>query len=63
MFTLLEKQYLLKLLKRKKRWGWLKNEKADQMDLILIEKLEQMIRNELVNHKHLQRYDGLLEDI
>ncbi|MCM3636000.1 hypothetical protein [Paenibacillus camelliae] len=53
MFTLLEKEYLLKLLKRKKRWGWLRNEKADQMDVILIEKLEQMIRNERINHKHL----------
>ncbi|MFC6334569.1 hypothetical protein ACFP56_18220 [Paenibacillus septentrionalis] len=53
MLTLLEKQYLLKLLKRKKRWGWLRKEKVDPMDAILIEKLEQMIRNELVNQKHL----------
>jgi hypothetical protein len=53
VFTLAEKQYLLKLLKRKKRWGWLNNEKVDAMDVILIEKLEQMIRNEQINHKHL----------
>jgi len=53
MFTLAEKQYLLKLLKEKKRWGWLKGQKSDDLDAILIEKLEQMIRNEQINHKHL----------
>ncbi|GIP15823.1 hypothetical protein J40TS1_14650 [Paenibacillus montaniterrae] len=53
MFTLAEKQHLLKLLKQKKRWGWLNKQKAEEMDAILIEKLEQMIRNELVNQKHL----------
>lgn len=53
MFTLAEKQYLLKLLKAKKRWGWLKRQQSDALDAILIEKLEQMIRNEQINHKHL----------
>ena len=53
MFTFKEKLYLLELLKaqnRKRFWGFKrKNPAHDQ----LVEKLEQMVRNEQVNKEHL----------
>lgn len=51
MFTLEEKEYLLKLLRKQKRtWFQSKPNFHDQ----LTEKLEQMIRNEKVNQKQLK---------
>ncbi|WP_165861276.1 hypothetical protein [Paenibacillus paeoniae] len=53
MFTLKEKLYLLKLLKSEKRksfWGF---RKRDSVHDQLVEKLEQMVRNEQVNQEHL----------
>ncbi|WP_165867359.1 hypothetical protein [Paenibacillus pinisoli] len=53
MFTLKEKLYLLKLLqteKRKSLWGL---RKRDPVHDKLVEKLEQMVRNEQVNKEHL----------
>ncbi|HEX7055726.1 MAG TPA: hypothetical protein VF260_00840 [Bacilli bacterium] len=47
MLTLEEKKYLLQLLKKKRRWAiW---GKTPAIHRKLIEKLEQMIRNETVN--------------
>lgn len=51
MFTLEEKEYLLKLLKKQKRNLFKPTPKIHQS---LTEKLEQMIRNEKVNHKELK---------
>ncbi|URN94928.1 MAG: hypothetical protein NAG76_01330 [Candidatus Pristimantibacillus lignocellulolyticus] len=53
MFTLQEKQFLLQLLKSKTRFGWFNRKKKQAMQQELIEKLEQMVRNEQVNKSHL----------
>lgn len=53
MFTLKEKQYLLQLLKRQSRRSLLGFRKKDPAHDRLVEKLEQMVRNEQVNSKHL----------
>ncbi|HIW35249.1 MAG TPA: hypothetical protein IAA29_20980 [Candidatus Paenibacillus intestinavium] len=53
MFTLQEKQFLLQLLKSKTRWSWFKRKKKQAMQQELIEKIEQMIRNEQVNKARL----------
>ncbi|MCR2804605.1 hypothetical protein [Paenibacillus soyae] len=53
MLTLKEKLYLLKLLKAEKRkafWGF---RKRDEVHDRLVEKLEQMVRNEQINKEHL----------
>lgn len=50
MFTLEEKQYLLKLLKKRSRLSWLGQSK-NEVHKKLEEKLEQMIRNEIVNRR------------
>lgn len=52
MFSLEEKQYLLQLLAKEKR-GWFGLRKTPAVHRKLKEKLEQMIRNEVVNQKHL----------
>lgn len=55
MLTLKEKLYLLKLLKAEKRksfWGF---RKKDPVHDQLVEKLEQMVRNEQVNKEHLNK--------
>lgn len=55
MLTLNEKLYLLKLLKAEKRksfWGF---RKKDPVHDQLVEKLEQMVRNEQVNTEHLNK--------
>lgn len=51
MFTLEEKIYLLKVLKRAKRWRLFR--KLPRQHERLIEKLEQLIRNEQVNQNEL----------
>ena len=53
MFTLKEKMYLLKLLQTQKRKSWLGIGKKDPAHDRLVEKLEQMVRNEQVNKEHL----------
>ncbi|WP_188890584.1 hypothetical protein [Paenibacillus radicis (ex Gao et al. 2016)] len=53
MLTLKEKLYLLKLLKQQKRKSWFGLIKADPEHDKLVEKLEQMVRNEQVNREHL----------
>ena len=53
MFTLKEKQYMLKLLKRQNRRSLLGFRKKVLVHDRLVEKLEQMVRNEQVNSKHL----------
>ncbi|MEF3310815.1 hypothetical protein PV433_18180 [Paenibacillus sp. GYB004] len=53
MFTLEEKQYMLKLLAKEKRSNWFGLKKPPAVHPKLTEKLEQMVRNELVNKKHL----------
>jgi len=53
MFTLKEKQYMLKLLKQEQRRAWFRLKKAPTEHERLVEKLEQMIRNEQVNREHL----------
>jgi hypothetical protein len=50
IFTLKEKIYLLKALKAMQRWSF---KKKDPLHDSLVEKLEQMIRNEQVNKEHL----------
>ncbi|WP_274649657.1 hypothetical protein [Paenibacillus humicola] len=53
MFTLEEKRYLLKILKRE---GWMRLFRFGRKDAArarLVEKLEQMIRNESVNRDFL----------
>ncbi|MFD0589894.1 hypothetical protein ACFQZE_18090 [Paenibacillus sp. GCM10027627] len=53
MLTLQEKLYLLKVLKSAKRtslWGLKKRDPAHDK---LVEKLEQMVRNEQINKEHL----------
>lgn len=52
MFTLEEKEYMLKLLAKQGR-GWFGLKKRPAVHGKLKEKLEQMIRNEQVNRKHL----------
>ncbi|MBB3112437.1 hypothetical protein FHS18_004538 [Paenibacillus phyllosphaerae] len=53
MFTLKEKIYLLKLLKKESRWAFLRLRRKPPEHAALIGKLEQMIRNEQVNRQHL----------
>lgn len=53
MFTLEEKQYLLKLLAKEKRRSLFGLRKVSASHEKLTEKLEQMVRNEVVNKKHL----------
>jgi hypothetical protein len=53
MFTLKEKIYLLKLLKGKQRSFFFRLGKKDPVHERLVEKLEQMVRNEQVNKEHL----------
>ena len=53
MFTLQEKQFLLQLLKNKTRWSLFNRKKKQAMQQELIEKLEQMVRNEQVNKARL----------
>jgi len=53
MFTLKEKMYLLKLLQSHKRKSWLGLAQKDPVHDKLVEKLEQMVRNEQVNKEHL----------
>jgi hypothetical protein len=54
MFTLKEKQYLLKLLKERSRKRLFTLRKKDPAHDRLVEKLEQMVRNEQVNAEHLR---------
>ncbi|MFC0560510.1 hypothetical protein [Halalkalibacter alkalisediminis] len=49
MFNYEEKEYLLSLLKKQKRKSFFS--KKNEINSRLIEKLEQMIRNEKVNYK------------
>lgn len=53
MFTLKEKTYLLRLLKAEKGRAFWGLRKKDLVHDQLVEKLEQMIRNEQVNKQHL----------
>ncbi|WP_181438708.1 hypothetical protein [Paenibacillus sambharensis] len=53
MFTLKEKEYMLEVLKRDKRKSLFKLRQSPPEHDRLIEKLEQMIRNEQVNREHL----------
>ncbi|MCU6712691.1 hypothetical protein M6D81_28725 [Paenibacillus sp. J5C_2022] len=53
MFTLKEKIYLLQMLKKSKRRSFWRLKKRDNMHAQLVEKLEQMVRNEQVNKEHL----------
>ncbi|GAA3408439.1 hypothetical protein ACFFNY_13060 [Paenibacillus hodogayensis] len=52
MFTMEEKEYMLKLLAKERR-GLFGLKKTPAVHVKLKEKLEQMIRNEQVNRKHL----------
>ncbi|MBD2869235.1 hypothetical protein [Paenibacillus arenilitoris] len=53
MFTLIEKLYLLRLLKAQSRRRFFFFRKKDPSHDRLVEKLEQMIRNEQVNREQL----------
>ena len=53
MFTFKEKQYMLHLLKQEQRRTWFGLKKTPTEHERLVEKLEQMIRNEDVNREHL----------
>ena len=53
MFTLKEKLYLLQLLKKQNRKRLLRFGKKDPSHDRLVEKLEQMVRNEQVNREQL----------
>ncbi|WP_161807499.1 hypothetical protein [Bacillus sp. FJAT-28004] len=53
MFTLKEKLYLLQLLKQQKRKRLFGLGKKDPVHDQLVEKLEQMVRNEQVNREQL----------
>lgn len=53
MFTLKEKLYLLKMLKEQKRKSFFGLKKISPEHDRLVEKLEQMVRNEQVNKEHL----------
>ncbi len=53
MLTLKEKLYLLQLLKKQGRRRFWSFKKQDPAHKQLIEKLEQMVRNEQVNREHL----------
>lgn len=53
MLTLKEKLYLLKLLKSEKRKSFWSMRKKDPVHEKLVEKLEQMVRNEQINKEHL----------
>jgi hypothetical protein len=48
-----EKEYMLKLLAKEKKKGWFGFRKTPAVHGKLQQKLEQMIRNEQVNRKHL----------
>lgn len=48
-----EKAYLLKLLAKEKRRSWFGLRRTPEVHGKLKEKLEQMIRNEQVNRRHL----------
>ncbi len=56
MFTLKEKHYMLKLLKEHNRKRLFSLGKKDPVHERLVEKLEQMIRNEQVNSEHLRKH-------
>lgn len=49
LLTLEEKEYLLELLKKEKRRAWFKKLPAEHHKLV--EKLEQMVRNEKINRQ------------
>jgi hypothetical protein len=53
MFTMEEKEYMLKLLAKEKRRGLFGLRKTPPVHGKLVEKLEQMVRNERVNRNHL----------
>jgi hypothetical protein len=53
MFTLKEKLYLLQLLKKYNRKRFFSFRKKDPSHDRLVEKLEQMVRNEQVNREQL----------
>ncbi|XEC97242.1 hypothetical protein AB6A23_12235 [Paenibacillus tarimensis] len=53
MFTEKEKRYLLQLLKKEKRRTFFRFRRTSAEHDRLIEKLEQMIRNEQVNKEYL----------
>lgn len=53
MFTSEEKQYVLQLLRKQRRRGLFFWRKPPAIHAKLTEKLEQMLRNEYVNRKHL----------
>lgn len=53
MFTLKEKLYLLQLLKEKNRKRLFTFHRKDPSHDRLVEKLEQMVRNEQVNREQL----------
>lgn len=53
MFTLREKLFLLQLLKSTSHFSLFKNKQDKELQQQLIEKLEQMVRNEQINQKHL----------
>jgi len=53
LFTLKEKLYLLDLLKRENRRSFFRFRRKPSEHASALEKLEQMIRNEQVNRKHL----------
>lgn len=53
MLTLKEKMYLLQLLKSHKRKSFWGLRKKDPQHDQLVEKLEQMVRNEQINKEHL----------
>ncbi|WP_165279968.1 hypothetical protein [Paenibacillus protaetiae] len=52
MFTLKEKQYMLELLKKNQRRSMFGAKTLPPEHDRLVDKLEQMIRNELVNGRH-----------
>ena len=53
LFTLKEKRYLLDLLRKENRRSIFRLRKKPPEHQSALEKLEQMIRNEQVNRKHL----------
>ena len=53
MFTIEEKEYMLKLLAKEKRRRWFGLGRTPAVHGKLKEKLEQMVRNERVNRRHL----------
>jgi len=53
MLTLKEKLYLLQLLKKQNRWRLFRFSRKNPSHDHLVEKLEQMVRNEQVNREQL----------